>query len=99
MLHPLVVFGSAIIAMQGGSTTVVTYYLPLWFQTIQGVDAVGAGVRLLPSMISMIAGMVTSAVLGTYLMKTISTVLSEISTHLLILSPEATLRATLGNSG
>ncbi|GIJ92467.1 hypothetical protein Asppvi_011449 [Aspergillus pseudoviridinutans] len=63
MLHPLVVFGSAVVAMQGGSTTVVTYYLPLWFQAIQGVSAVGAGVRLLPSMISMIAGMMTAAVL------------------------------------
>ena len=81
MLNPLVVFGSAIIAMQGGSTTVVTYYLPLWFQAIQGVSAVGSGVRLLPSMISMIAGMMTSAALGTYQRKTVSTAMSEISAH------------------
>jgi hypothetical protein len=96
MLHPLVFFGSSVVAMQGGSTTVVTYYLPLWFQAIQGQSAVGSGVRLLPSMISMIAGMMTSAVLGTYLTKTISTTLSEISTDLLVLQSGGCITCHLG---
>ncbi|PMD19198.1 MFS general substrate transporter [Hyaloscypha hepaticicola] len=49
-----------------GSMTVVVYFLPLWFQAIEGVDAIESGIRLLPLILalllsSIIAGGTVSA--------------------------------------
>jgi hypothetical protein len=53
-----------------GSMTVGIYFLPLWFQAIEGVDAIESGIRLLPLILalllsSIIAGGTVSA-LGYY---------------------------------
>jgi hypothetical protein len=64
LCRPLVFTGSIVIALQSGSTTLVTYYLPLWFQSIQGVTPTGGGLRLLPSLLSQIAGLGISGGLG-----------------------------------
>ena len=45
----------------GGSFFVLCYYIPLWFQAVQGVSAVESGVRNLPMLISVV---VASAVAG-----------------------------------
>ncbi len=49
-----------------GSMTVVVYFLPLWFQAIEGVDAIESGIRILPLILalllsSIIAGTTVSA--------------------------------------
>ncbi|KAH8896316.1 MFS general substrate transporter [Thozetella sp. PMI_491] len=61
--QPLVATSCAVIALQGGSTTLVTYYLPVWFQAIQGATPTDGGVRLLPSMIAQIIGLTCSGAL------------------------------------
>ncbi|ORY62368.1 major facilitator superfamily domain-containing protein [Pseudomassariella vexata] len=35
---------------------IFVYYLPTWFQSVQGVDSAQSGIRLLPTMIKMIVG-------------------------------------------
>ncbi|CZR54630.1 related to transporter (major facilitator superfamily) [Phialocephala subalpina] len=39
-----------------GSTYILAYYLPLWFQAVKGVSAVQSGVRILPTVVTMIIG-------------------------------------------
>ncbi|KAF8861906.1 MFS general substrate transporter [Acephala macrosclerotiorum] len=39
-----------------GSTYILAYYLPLWFQAVKGVNAVQSGVRVLPTVVTMIIG-------------------------------------------
>lgn len=49
--------------LSGGSTTSMIYYLPLWFQAVQGVDAVESGIRTIPMMLSMmLAALLAGAV-------------------------------------
>ena len=46
-----------------GSITIATYYLPEWFQAVQGVDPLESGVRLLPSVLTnIVAAMVASGI-------------------------------------
>jgi hypothetical protein len=50
-----------------GSLTVIVYFLPVWFQAIEGVSAIESGIRVLPVIIalvvsSIIAGGLVSAV-------------------------------------
>ena len=46
----ILAFGACLIA-PGGVATII-YYLPIWFQAVQGVTPVSSGVRYLPSVIS-----------------------------------------------
>ena len=41
-------------ALIGGSVTSMIYYIPLWFQAVQGVSAVKSGIRTIPMMLAMI---------------------------------------------
>lgn len=42
-----------------GSLTIMSYYMPLWFQAIKGVDAVQSGIDILPLAVSLaIAGII-----------------------------------------
>ncbi|GKT80342.1 MFS aflatoxin efflux pump [Colletotrichum tofieldiae] len=43
--------------------TIFAYYLPIWFQAIQGVSAVESGIRLLPLVLSMVVAMLSAGVL------------------------------------
>jgi hypothetical protein len=50
-----------------GALTVHTFFFPLWFQTVRGVDATGTGVRMIPyflanSILILISGIFTSVV-------------------------------------
>ncbi|EPS36331.1 hypothetical protein H072_10162 [Dactylellina haptotyla CBS 200.50] len=40
----------------GSGNYIFIYFLPLWFQSIKGVSAVDSGIRLLPVMLSIVAG-------------------------------------------
>ncbi|RFU80048.1 major facilitator superfamily transporter [Trichoderma arundinaceum] len=46
----------------GASMMVITYYLPIWFQAIKGVDAITSGIMLLPTILSTVVGSLSSGV-------------------------------------
>ena len=50
-----------------GSLTITTYYLPQWFQAVEGVDAFQSGIRYLPTVISQIIMTMTASSLGEYI--------------------------------
>lgn len=47
----------------GSSMMIMIYYLPIWFQAIEGVNAVNSGIRLLPMVLSMVVASISSGVL------------------------------------
>lgn len=49
----------------GSSMMIMVYYLPIWFQAIEGVNAVNSGIRLLPMVLSMVVASISSGVLVT----------------------------------
>ena len=44
----------------GSSMLTMAYFLPVWFQAIQGVSAVESGIRVLPFVLSLVLGTVSS---------------------------------------
>ncbi|KAJ4414848.1 hypothetical protein N0V82_007696 [Gnomoniopsis sp. IMI 355080] len=44
----------------GASMMILVYYLPIWFQAIEGVSAVDSGIRLLPLVLSMVLASISS---------------------------------------
>ena len=50
-----------------GSITIASYYLPEWFQAVQGADPLESGIRLLPSVLThIVAAIVASGVCKFY---------------------------------
>ncbi|PSR90761.1 putative MFS aflatoxin efflux pump [Coniella lustricola] len=49
----------------GASMMLIIYYLPIWFQAIEGVSAVDSGIRILALVLSMVIGSVSSGALVT----------------------------------
>lgn len=49
------------------SMMLLVYYLPVWFQAIQGVDPVESGIHTLPMLLSMAVGSVLSGVATTFI--------------------------------
>ncbi|KAI1412343.1 MFS general substrate transporter [Hypoxylon sp. FL1857] len=47
----------------GAHSMLFTYYLPIWFQAIQGLTAVDSGIRTLPLVISLVVASMSSGVL------------------------------------
>ncbi|KAI0121109.1 major facilitator superfamily domain-containing protein [Xylariales sp. AK1849] len=47
----------------GSASMLFTYYLPLWFQAVQGLSAVDSGIRTLPLVISLVVASIASGVL------------------------------------
>ncbi|PGH19460.1 hypothetical protein AJ80_03961 [Polytolypa hystricis UAMH7299] len=47
----------------GGAVTTVAYYLPLWFQSIEGTSATRSGVNVLPNAIATMIGSISTGVL------------------------------------
>ncbi|KAF3770926.1 hypothetical protein M406DRAFT_96985 [Cryphonectria parasitica EP155] len=47
----------------GASMMIVVYYLPIWFQAIEGISAVNSGIRLLPLVLSMVLASISSGFL------------------------------------
>ncbi len=48
-----------------GSLTVAAYYLPQWFQVVQGVDPLQSGIRYLPTVGTQLVMTMTASILGT----------------------------------
>ncbi|OTA52369.1 MFS general substrate transporter [Hypoxylon sp. EC38] len=46
----------------GSHSMIFTYYLPIWFQAIQGLTAVDSGIRTLPLVISLVVASMSSGV-------------------------------------
>ena len=59
-----VVFSCLFAAAQMGGLTVASYYLPAWFQAIQGVGPLQSGVRILPTVITQMVTTILSSSLG-----------------------------------
>jgi hypothetical protein len=59
-----VAFACASAFFQMGDQLLQSYYLPIWFQVVQGVDPTVSGVRTLPMMISQMIAAVAAGVLG-----------------------------------
>jgi hypothetical protein len=59
-----VVWGSAVMFLQGGSTQMIPYFLPFWFQAIHGDTPIQSAVHMLPSLISMVIALVAFGALG-----------------------------------
>ena len=47
-----------------GSLGLAPYYLPEWFQVVEGVDPLPSGVRMLPTVIAQILATMTASRLG-----------------------------------
>ncbi len=50
--------GGIVIFFQGGASQAVPFFLPLWFQAIKGDSASDSAVHLLPSLVTMVLGLV-----------------------------------------
>lgn len=47
----------------GSQMMIFVYFLPIWFQAIQGISAVDSGIRLLPMVLPMVAASIITGVL------------------------------------
>ncbi|RSL95291.1 hypothetical protein CEP52_012165 [Fusarium oligoseptatum] len=47
----------------GSQMMIFTYYLPIWFQAIQGVSAVDSGFRILPTVLSVVVASLSTGIL------------------------------------
>ncbi|KAF3202729.1 hypothetical protein TWF106_002124 [Orbilia oligospora] len=51
-----IAFGMWFAFCAGGGMMLFIYYLPIWFQAIQGVNATDSGVRLIPMVLTLVVG-------------------------------------------
>ncbi|OLN86224.1 putative HC-toxin efflux carrier TOXA 13 [Colletotrichum chlorophyti] len=58
-----IISGSFSTICNGAHLMIFAYYLPVWFQGIQGASAIESGIRFLPTMLSMVVGSVSSGIL------------------------------------
>lgn len=63
-LRRTVVFTCLFASTQMGGLTVASYYLPVWFQGIQGVGPLQSGVRMLPTVITQMVSTMVASGLG-----------------------------------
>ena len=65
MLRQRVVFSSCLVVMsQFGSLQAFAYYLPVWFQTIKGVDPILSGAFSMATAAPLTVGIIITGVLG-----------------------------------
>ena len=64
VMRRTVVFSGLFAFCHMGSVTIASYYLPTWFQAIQGVGALESGIRLLPTVLTQIVIIMLAGVLG-----------------------------------
>ncbi|KAK6360087.1 hypothetical protein TWF730_006241 [Orbilia blumenaviensis] len=55
-----IAFGMWFAFCAGGGMMLFIYYLPIWFQAIQGVNATDSGIRLIPTVLSLVVGTMIS---------------------------------------
>lgn len=72
----------------GGASFVLTYYLPIWFQAVEGVSATESGIRTLPSVFGIVLFSIMGGLLATALNQfvpfyIISSVISSVGAGLL----------------
>lgn len=71
--------GATYVFFLGGAYIVITYYIAIWFQGIQGVSPLESGIRTLPSILaSMIASIVTGGIVANVGYYTWATILCSI---------------------
>lgn len=63
-LRRAVAFTCLFASTQMGGLTVASYYLPAWFQGIQGVGPLQSGVRMLPTVITQMVSTMLASGLG-----------------------------------
>ncbi|KAL1839674.1 hypothetical protein VTJ49DRAFT_1284 [Mycothermus thermophilus] len=61
--HRSVIAGFWFITCTSSALVVITYFLPLWFQTVQGTSASDSGVGILPMLVAVIVGILGSGAL------------------------------------
>lgn len=61
----VVYIGCLISGLQGGTTIMTGYFLPLWFQSVKQASPTDSGLMMLPSTISQICGAILCGALGT----------------------------------
>ncbi|KAI1170122.1 major facilitator superfamily domain-containing protein [Nemania sp. FL0916] len=49
----------------GSQLMIFVYYLPIWFQAIQGVSAVSSGIRLLPTTLAVVVASISNGIIVT----------------------------------
>ncbi|RWA07257.1 hypothetical protein EKO27_g7848 [Xylaria grammica] len=49
----------------GSQMMIFVYYLPIWFQAIQGISAVNSGIRLLPTTLSVVVASISNGIFVT----------------------------------
>lgn len=54
----------AVSGLAGGAMLIITYFLPLWFQSVQGIDPTTSGVNLLPLFLSQVVFAVVAGITG-----------------------------------
>ncbi|MCJ1390862.1 hypothetical protein MMC18_003723 [Xylographa bjoerkii] len=47
----------------GSTMLILIYFLPIWFQAVEGISAVKSGIRMLPMIMSLVFGSMTSGVI------------------------------------
>ena len=57
-----IAFGSFFTFCLGGSFFVLIYYIPIWFQAIEGVSAVESGIRNLPMILGLVLISIVSGI-------------------------------------
>lgn len=60
-----------------GALSVSSYYLPEWFQAVQGASPFESGIRVLPSVISQIVGTICAGAIGAYISNPLARVLAS----------------------
>ncbi|TVY53258.1 Efflux pump aflT [Lachnellula cervina] len=61
--HRTIAAGAWFAFWLGASMLMLTFYLPIWFQAIQGVDAFGSGVRVIPLVLTLNLFSITTGIL------------------------------------
>lgn len=59
-----VVFTCLFASTHMGALTIASYYLPAWFQAVQGVGPLDSGIRMLPTVITQIISTIVASGLG-----------------------------------
>lgn len=60
----VVYIGCLISGLQGGTTIMTSYFLPLWFQSVKQANPTNSGLMMLPSTLSQICGAILCGALG-----------------------------------
>ncbi|KAG5928947.1 hypothetical protein E4U60_007564 [Claviceps pazoutovae] len=64
LMHRSVVAGFLTTIAIGSAQYIFVYYIPIWFQTVRGVNAVDSGIQLLPLMISFVVASIVGGLVN-----------------------------------